>query len=46
MITFLNPLAALIPKIPFSFCQNFFLVRFSFGWIFGGPAMEPFGGGG
>ena len=50
MITFLNPLDALIPKIPFSFFAEF-QVRVTFGArgvslsrILGGPSIEPFFG--
>ena len=52
MMTFLNPLDALIPKIPFSFFAEF-RVRVtsgapgvSLGRILGGPSIEPFLGGG
>ena len=55
MMTFLNPLDALIPKIPFSFfSRNFGFGSpldpgVSLGRILGGPSIEPFfgvGGGG
>ena len=49
---FLNPLDALIPKIPFSFFAVFLGPghlrgpRVSLGRIFGGPSIDPFFGGG
>ena len=56
MMTFLNPLDALIPKIPFSFFADFGPglghlrgPGVSLGRIFGVPSIEPFlgeGGGG
>ena len=48
MMTFLNPLDALIPKIPFSFFADFWVrvtseaPGVSLGRIFGGPSIEPF----
>ena len=52
MMTFLNPLDALIPKIPFSFFTNFLGLGHlrgpwvSLGMILGIPLIEPLLGGG
>ena len=48
MMTFLNPLDALIPKIPFSFSADFHLrgPGVSLGRILGGASIEPLLGGG